>query len=57
MTFNGFQTFPRIAAYAEVGWTDKKNMNFDSFKSALKKLQKRWELEDIYFAPDTAIEK
>jgi len=52
-----FQVFPRIAAYAEVGWTNVQNKDFDTFKSALKKLQKRWELKDIYFAPDTATEK
>ncbi len=31
-----FQVFPRIAAYAEVGWTEKQNRNFEHFKSALQ---------------------
>ncbi len=52
-----FQTFPRIAAYAEVGWTEKENKNFDLFKVALVKLQKRWEQNGIYYAPDFAVEK
>lgn len=37
------QTFPRIAAYAEVGWTALDHKDFDSFKVALKKLQKHWD--------------
>jgi len=50
-----FYVFPRIAAYAEVGWTE--NKNFDTFKVTLKKLQKRWEKKGIYYAPDFAVEK
>ena len=52
-----FQVFPRIAAYAELGWTEKKNKDFDAFKSALNKLQKHWEQEGIYYAPDSVVEK
>ena len=52
-----FMVFPRIAAYAEVGWTEKKNKNFETFKESLKKLHKRWEEKGIYYAPDTAVEK
>jgi hexosaminidase len=51
-----FLVFPRIAAYAEVGWTEKKSKNFDSFKTALMKLQKRWEQKGIYYAPDSIVE-
>ncbi|MEN8230858.1 MAG: beta-N-acetylhexosaminidase [Bacteroidota bacterium] len=51
-----FQVFPRIAAYAEVGWTEKKNKNFDRFKSALPDLQKRWAQKGIYYAPDPVVE-
>jgi len=52
-----FQVFPRIAAYAEVGWTEKKNKNFDNFKSALRILEKRWDQKGIYYAPDSAVKK
>ncbi len=52
-----FQVFPRIAAYAEVGWTETRNKNFDRFKAVLNKLQKRWEQKGIYYAPDSAVEK
>ncbi len=52
-----FMVFPRIAAYAEVGWTELKNKNFDNFKVALKKLQKHWKQQGIYFAPDSFVEK
>ncbi|MCK0156336.1 beta-N-acetylhexosaminidase [Cellulophaga sp. F20128] len=41
------QTFPRIAAYAEVGWTQLENKNYESFKVALKKMQKHWDVLGI----------
>ncbi len=52
-----FQVFPRIAAYAEVGWTQKENKDFEQFKEGLKDLQKRWKQKGIYYAPDEAVEK
>lgn len=36
------QTFPKIAAYAEVGWTNKDKKNFDSFSERLNPLKDRW---------------
>jgi len=45
-----FQTFPRIAAYAEVGWTQLENKDYESFKGALKKKQKRWDKLNINYA-------
>jgi len=50
-----FQTFPRIAAYAEVGWTQKKHKNYDNFISALESLKKRWDMLGIYYAPDKVV--
>ncbi|MEQ9286087.1 MAG: beta-N-acetylhexosaminidase [Cyclobacteriaceae bacterium] len=52
-----FQVFPRIAAYAEVGWTEKENKDFGLFKEALKNLQARWESRGIYYAPESVVEK
>lgn len=52
-----FQVFPRIAAYAEVGWTEKENKDFELFKEALKNLQARWESRGIYYAPESVVEK
>tara|TARA_B100000929_G_scaffold42019_1_gene29969 strand:- start:867 stop:2414 length:1548 start_codon:yes stop_codon:yes gene_type:complete len=37
------QTFPRIAAYAETGWTLTNNKNYKRFKAALIALFKKWE--------------
>ena len=48
-----FQVFPRIAAYAEVGWTLPENKNFRTFKSALYYLKKAWKEKEIYYAPDS----
>ena len=45
-----YQTYPRIAAYAEVGWTALENKDYDSFKIALRKLQKRWDVLGINYA-------
>ncbi|WP_223826573.1 beta-N-acetylhexosaminidase [Flagellimonas sp. S3867] len=44
------QTFPRIAAYAEVGWTKPDNKNFESFKEALKLKQQEWDTLGINYA-------
>jgi hexosaminidase len=52
-----FKVFPRIAAYAEIGWTNRENKDFNSFKSALKHLQKNWAKKGIYFADDEFVEK
>ncbi|SKB80547.1 hexosaminidase [Salegentibacter holothuriorum] len=46
-----YMTFPRIAAYAEVGWTQPKQKNFDRFLSSLPALLDAWKAEGIYFAP------
>lgn len=51
-----FMVFPRIAAYAEVGWTEKGNKDFNTFKAALPKLQSRWEQKGIYFAPNDVVQ-
>jgi hexosaminidase len=51
-----FQVFPRIAAYAEVGWTKREHKDFDKFKQALKVLQQRWKEKGIYYAPDEVVE-
>ncbi|NKI27782.1 beta-N-acetylhexosaminidase [Arenibacter sp. 6A1] len=48
------QTFPRIAAYAEVGWTPLENKDFESFKVALKKMQKHWKNLGINYYEDNA---
>jgi hexosaminidase len=42
-------TFPRIAAYAEVGWTMEENKDFDRFTDALVKLKKYWDKKGIYY--------
>ena len=46
------QTFPRIAAYAEVGWTQLENKDYESFKIALKKLEKHWDALGINYFKD-----
>ena len=48
-----YQTFPRIAAYAEVGWTQKSNKNFNDFEKNLSNILARWKAMDINFATNT----
>ena len=47
------QAFPRIAAYAEVGWTTMENKDYDSFKVALKKMEKHWDTLGINYFKDS----
>ncbi|MCP4977142.1 MAG: beta-N-acetylhexosaminidase [Maribacter sp.] len=47
-----YQTFPRIAAYAEVGWTNPENKDFDTFSIALNKLQRHWDVVGIQYVSD-----
>lgn len=46
------QTFPRIAAFAEVGWTPLKHKDYDSFRIALKKMEKHWDGLGINYFKD-----
>lgn len=40
------QLFPRLAAIAEVGWTDKKNKDYELFLHALAPFYNRWKLKE-----------
>jgi hexosaminidase len=51
-----FMVFPRIAAYAEAGWTRKENKDFENFKLGLHRFQRHWEQKGIYYAVDTVVE-
>jgi len=43
------QIFPRLAAYAEVGWTTPENKEFGRFTASLTEMEKRWQLEGIQY--------
>lgn len=43
------QSFPRIAAYAEVGWSAADKKNYDSFVKRLRPLAKIWRAHGIEF--------
>jgi hexosaminidase len=51
-----WMTFPRIAAYAEVGWSEKENKNYERFLQALTKFRKHWEQAGIYYAGDQVVD-
>lgn len=42
--------FPRLAAYAEVGWTSKERKDFDTFISNLNTVLNQWKAEGINYA-------
>ncbi|WPJ96273.1 hypothetical protein SH580_00975 [Coraliomargarita algicola] len=44
--------YPRLAAYAEVGWTLKGNMEFGSFQERMRTQLKRWGIQKIGYAKD-----
>lgn len=44
-----FQLFPRIAAFAEVGWTEDQNKNISRFKNNLFGLKKHWDKVGITY--------
>jgi len=43
------QVFPRIAAYAEVGWTKEPNKNFVRFEQSLSVLKRTWDFDGIVY--------
>ena len=42
--------YPRIAAYAEVGWTSRQNKDFRRFTDGLPALEARWTAEGIHWS-------
>ncbi|MEN7551031.1 beta-N-acetylhexosaminidase [Rapidithrix thailandica] len=46
------QVFPRISAYAEVGWTNLDQKDFARYQSALKSLQMRWDALGIRYTKE-----
>jgi len=47
------QIYPRIAAYAETGWTKKESKNFSRFSTSLSSyLKAHWESKGIVLLPE-----
>ncbi|MDO9152460.1 MAG: beta-N-acetylhexosaminidase [Paludibacter sp.] len=46
-----YKVYPRIAAYAETGWTTPKNKNFQRFVAALPQMLNRWSNKGINYGP------
>lgn len=45
------KVFPRIAAYAETGWTKNENKNYSRFKNSLEFFLNKWKKKGIEFGP------
>ena len=43
------QIYPRLAAYAEVGWTSRRNKDYNRWLAGLPALEGRWNSEGIHF--------
>ena len=43
--------YPRIAAYAEIGWTKPENKDYDKFIRSLQPLLNRWASQGIEYGP------
>lgn len=52
-----FMVFPRIAAYAETGWSMPHNKNFEGFKIRLNQLQNVWKRKKIYYATEEGMQE
>lgn len=46
------QVYPRLAAYAEVGWTEPENKDFHDFRMRIKDQLRRWDIQGIGYARD-----
>lgn len=46
-----YKIYPRIAAYAEVGWTLLPHKDYDRFRSDINNLMKSWDKEGIKYGP------
>jgi hexosaminidase len=51
-----YMTFPRIAAYAEVGWSEKENKDYKRFLQSLEKIREHWEETGICYARNKVVE-
>ncbi|MCL3780562.1 glycoside hydrolase family 20 [Prolixibacteraceae bacterium JC049] len=51
------RVFPRIAAYAENGWTSEGNKDYTRFKEALQVKLKEWQKLGIKYGPLDAVKK
>jgi len=45
-----YMVFPRMSAYAEVGWTEKSVKDFEDFTRRLRSMRKRWDILGIKYA-------
>jgi len=45
------QTYPRIAAYAEVGWTNEDNKEYNRFRKSMDNLTLIWDRLSITYGP------
>ena len=45
-----WQTFPRLLAFAETGWTPKNKKNYSSFQIRLKNFLKRLDIIEVNYA-------
>ncbi len=46
------QVFPRLAAYAEVGWTQAKVKDYERFSVSLERMKDGWRSNGINFYED-----
>jgi hexosaminidase len=47
-----YQTYPRLTAFAEVGWTPRQLKDYDDFRKRLTTFNKRLDYFDVRYAPE-----
>jgi len=51
-----YQTYPRLPAYAETGWTSRQQKDYASFRQRLPAFLRRLDLHNVGYAPLDAVE-
>ena len=46
-----YQTFPRLSAFAEVGWTARERKDYDGFVRRLEAQGRRWDITKTTYGP------
>lgn len=51
-----FQTYPRLAAFAETGWTPRETKDYEDFRARLGQFQRRLDVLDVGYARESDVD-
>jgi hexosaminidase len=47
-----WQVYPRLSAYAEVGWTARERKDYEDFQGRMKSQARRWDIQGVGYAKE-----